>query len=146
MGALEAHAQLTQLRRRARGRHMVSPLPAQSDGRFDIACNVIDKHHFRGLDIRQLDPYLAEAGVVDQAAGAFGQEATGVLLGVPGLGADVVEKPLSLVIIGNPLAVQVLRAPIKQDTAESKTTARIVIRTSQLMCCICLTPVTCVGK
>jgi len=56
----------------------------------------------------------------DQAARRLGQGATGVLLGVPGLGADVVEEPLPLVIIGDQLAVQVLRAPIEQDTAKIK--------------------------
>ena len=58
--------------------------------------------------------------LINQAASGFSQGTTGVLLGVPGLGADVVEEPLPLCIIGNQLAVQVLRAPIEQDTAEIK--------------------------
>jgi len=54
VGALEAHAQLTQARSGAFSRHMVNPLPAKGDGRFDIAGHIIDKHHFRRLDIRQV--------------------------------------------------------------------------------------------
>lgn len=58
--------------------------------------------------------------LLDEAASALGQRAAGVLLGVPGLGADVLEKPLPFVVVGNQLAVEVQRVPVEQDTAEIK--------------------------
>ncbi|RWW91249.1 hypothetical protein BHE74_00000177 [Ensete ventricosum] len=165
---------------------MVNPLPTERDGRLDIARHIVDKHHFTGLDIRQMNTHLAKACVIDrrirldqlqfaghhdvakmlqerivgsgirkgfkdrhtvrqraaqhfmpavvigldqrlmlgilldQAASALGQGAAGVLLGVPGLGADILEKPLPFVVVGNQLAVEVLRTPVEQDTAEIK--------------------------
>ena len=63
---------------------------------------------------------IAEAGKRDQAARRLGQGATGVLLGVPGLGTDVIEEPLPLLIVGNQLAVEVLRVPVEQYTAKVK--------------------------
>ena len=56
----------------------------------------------------------------NQGAGGFSQGAPGILLGVPVLGTDGVEEPLALDVVGNQLAVQVLRAPVEQDTAEIK--------------------------
>lgn len=56
----------------------------------------------------------------DQRAGALSQTAPGVLLGVPGLGADGVQEPLALPVVGNQLAVEMVRVPVEQDTAEIK--------------------------
>lgn len=48
---------------------MVNALPAEGDGRVDIAGNIIDKYDFSWLDIRQMGTNLTEAGVVDRRIG-----------------------------------------------------------------------------
>ncbi len=48
---------------------MVNALPAEGDGRVDIAGNIIDKYDFSWLDIRQMGTNLTKAGVVDRRIG-----------------------------------------------------------------------------
>ena len=45
------------------------PCQPRGNGRIDVARDIIDKHHFARLDIRQVSAHLAEAGVINRCVG-----------------------------------------------------------------------------
>lgn len=58
--------------------------------------------------------------LIDQDLRGFGQRPPRILFGIPGLGADVIQESLPFLIVGNQFAVEVMRAPTEENTAEIK--------------------------